>query len=192
MANEFLVFDSLSYADDCRALGRGYAELPKALAKKTIKAAVTRAVKPFVPALRAATPKSKGKRTKTAAVSRDTSGRFQKGSGKKSVIKPGRLRKSIITVTKFTNKVNHGSFVARVTFSRGEGKGNHALWVEEGTKDRTGKGGGNRGKVSPRWFLRTLFNSMAPGIASSMSLQLAAGLEAAGRQLENYMKNKKR
>jgi hypothetical protein len=192
MANEFLVFDSLSYAEDCRALGRGYAELPKALAKKTIKAAVNRAVKPFVPALRAATPKSKGKRTKTAAVSRDTSGRFQKGSGKKSVIKPGRLRKSIITVTKFANKVNHGSFVARVTFSRGEGKGNHALWVEEGTSGRSGKGGANRGKVDPRWFLRTLFRSMAPGIAASMGLHLAAGLEAAGRQLENYMKNKKR
>jgi hypothetical protein len=192
MANEFLVFDSLAYADDCRALGRGYGQLPKALAKKHIKAAVNRAVKPFVPALRAATPKSKGKRTKTAAVSRDTSGRFQKGSGKKSVIKPGRLRRSIITVTKFANKVNHGSFTARVTFSRGEGKGNHALWVEEGTADRSGTGGGNRGKVSPRWFLRTLFNSMAPGIAASMGLHLSAGLEAAARELPNYMKNKKR
>ena len=189
MANDFIVFDSLSYAEDCRALGRGYAELPKALAKTTIKAAVNRAVKPFVPALRAATPKGKPKRAAKAA---RAAARASGQKVKPDANRPGRLRRSIITVTKFMNKVNHGSFVARVTFSRGEGKGNHALWIEQGTADRTGKGGGNRGKVDPRWFLRTLFNSMAPGIAASMGLHLSAGLEAAGRQLENYMKNKKR
>jgi hypothetical protein len=189
MANEFLVFDSLSYAEDCRALGRGYAELPKALAKITIRKAVKEAIKPFVPALRAATPKGKPKRAAKAA---RAAARASGQKVKPDANRPGRLRRSIITVTKFSNKVNHGSFTARVTFSRGAGKGNHALWVEEGTADRSGKGGANRGKLSPRWFLRTLFNSMAPGIASSMSMHLAAGLEAAGRQLENYMKNKKR
>jgi hypothetical protein len=192
VANDFLVFDSLRYSGDCRALGQAYGQLPKALAKKHIKAAVNRAIRPFVPALKAATPKSSGRRVSRAAVKRDGGGRFQAGSGKKSIIKPGRLRRSIITITKFSNKVNHGSFTARVTFSRGAGKGNHALWVEEGTAARANGKGAGRGRVSPRWFLRSLFQSMAPGIANSMDLHLAAGLEAAGRELQKYLDKRKR
>jgi hypothetical protein len=186
MANQFLIFDSLSFTDDCRALGRGYRELPKALAKKTIKAAVTRAVKPFVPALRAVTPKGKLKRAAKAAA---------RAAGQKNAVdvsRPGRLKRSIIMRTTFTNKVDHGSFQAKVTFSRGKGKGNHAILVERGTVDRKNIDGASRGKVSPRLFIQSLFNSMAPGIAASMNMQLAAGLEAAGRQLQNYIKNRKR
>jgi hypothetical protein len=190
MAEPFLLFDSRAYSDDCRALADGYRRLPKALARKHIKAAVNRAVKPFVPALRAATPKGKPKRSARVAAA------AARAAGKKlppNVNRPGRLRRSIVTVTKFTNKVDHGSFVSRVTFRRGEGKGNHALWVEAGTAARkAGKSGANRGAVSPRWFLRSLFLSMAPGIASSMSLHLAAGLEAAARELPKYLEKRRR
>jgi hypothetical protein len=193
MANEIVVFDSLSYAGDCRALAAGFRDLPKALAKKHIKAAMNRAVKPFLPALRAATPRFKGKRFKTAAVARDSRGRYLAGSGKKSTIKPGALRRSIRSITKFTNKVNHGSFYTKVGFARGEGKGNHALWIEQGTGKRKVKAtGANRGAVSPRWFLRTTFNAMAPGIQSSIGLHLSAALEVAGRELPRYLANRRR
>jgi hypothetical protein len=193
MADEIKIFDSLSYAGDCRSLARGYRDLPSSLAKKHIKSAMTRSVKPFLPALRAATPRFKGKRTKTAAVARDTQGRYVAGSGKKSTVKPGALRRSIKSITKFTQKANHGAFYTKVGFARGPGKGNHALWVEQGTGTRRNKDtGANRGSVSPRWFLRRTFDSMKSGIQASIGLQLAAGLEKAGSELENYMKNKRR
>lgn len=193
MANEIQIFDSLSYANDCRAMAQGYKDLPSALAKKHIKAAMTRAVKPFLPALRSATPRFKGKRTKTAAIARDTKGRYVAGSGKKSAIKPGALRRSIKSITKFTQKANHGAFYTKVGFARGEGKGNHALWVEGGTGARKIKSNGaNRGTVAPRWFLRRTFESMKSGIQASIGLHLAAGLEKAGNELDKYMKNRKR
>jgi hypothetical protein len=192
MANEFVVFDSLSYANDCRAMAAGFRELPSALAKRQIKSAMNQAVRPFLPALRAATPRFKGKRIKTAAVARDGRGRYVAGSGKKSTIKPGGLRRSIKSITKFTNRVNHGSFYTKVGFARGEGKGNHALWVEAGTGARAQKNGANRGTIAPRWFLRRTFDSMKSGIQASISLHLAAALEAGFRGLDNYLKNKKR
>jgi len=193
MANEVLIFDSLSYAGDCRSMAAGYRELPSALAKKHIKAAMTRAVKPFLPALRAATPRFKGKRIKTAAIARDTKGRYVAGSGKKSTIKPGALRRSIKSITKFTNKANHGSFYTKVGFARGEGKGNHALWVESGTAERKLKSNGaSRGTVAPRWFLKRTFDSMKSGIQANIGLHLAAALEKAGNELEKYQKNRKR
>jgi hypothetical protein len=192
MANEFVVFDSLSYANDCRAMAAGFRQLPSALAKKRIKSAMNQAVRPFLPALRAATPRFKGKRVKTAAVARDGRGRYVAGSGKKSTIKPGALRRSIKSITKFTNRVDHGSFYTKVGFARGEGKGNHALWVEQGTGARAQKNGANRGTIAPRWFLRRTFDAMKSGIQASISLHLAASLEVGFRELDNYLKNKKR
>lgn len=193
MANEVVIFDSLSYAGDCRALAAGFRDLPSVLAKKHIKAAMNRAVKPFIPALRAATPRFKGKRVKTAAVARDDRGRYVAGSGKKTTVKPGALRRSIKSITKFTTKSNHASFYTKVGFARGEGKGNHALWVEQGTGPRRVKStGANRGAVSARWFLRRTFDAMQSGISASIGLHLSAGLEAAARELPRYLEKRRR
>jgi len=189
----FVVFDSLSYAGECRGLAAGFRDLPPALAKRHIKAAMKRATAPFLPALRRATPRFKGRRIRTAAVARDTKGRYLPGSGKKSIVKPGALRRSITTITRFTAKANHGSFYTKVGFSRGAGKGNHALWIEQGTAGRQTKGSGaGRGSVSPRWFLRQTFQAMAPGIQASIGLHLSAALEKAFRELPTYQKKRKR
>lgn len=191
---DIVIFDAAGYADDCRGLAEGFRQLPQALARKQIKSAMKKATDPFIPALRAATPKFKGRRTKTAAVSRDARGRFQVGSGKKSVIKPGALRRSIKSYTRF-RKVNGGDeFTTKITFGRGKGKGgNVAHLVELGTGARaTRKSKANRGGVAPRLFLRRTFDTMAPGIQSAIVSKLAEALESGFRQLEKYQKHRKR
>lgn len=191
---ELVIFNEAEFAGDCRGLAQGFRELPQALARKHIKSAMKKATEPFLPALRAATPRFKGRRTKTAAVSRDSRGRFLVGSGKKSVIRPGALRRSVKSMTRFKSKGGATEFFTKVSFARGKGKGgNIAHLVELGTGARkTKRSRAARGAVSPRKFLARTFAAMAPGIQGAIESQLRLALESAKRALPNYLKHKKR
>ena len=76
----FSAFFSDKSNRDLDDLIRAYAKLPGSLARKHLKAAIRRSIKPFVPALKAATPRA-----------------------------TGNLRRSVTTVVKFGTKVSRGS-----------------------------------------------------------------------------------
>jgi hypothetical protein len=180
--------DMESFGRQCTALAAGFREVPPTLAKKSIKAAVRRGVKPFIPELRRATPIRQRAATKTAATKRDSRGRFETGSGKKTVVKPGTMRRNITTVVYFKNRNRLTTFTAKVGFARGPGKANHFHLIEAGTAERSSKAtGASRGSVIERRFLRATFQRMAPQISEIIESELWVGLESAFKQLPKYL-----
>lgn len=144
---------------------RAYGELPVRLARKHMTAAMKRAIRPFQPALRAATP-----------------------------AKSGGLRRSVKTITKFGDKISRnyygnfrGTVIGVVGFARGASKpnkmGNHSRLVEDGTTSRRTKTRRSRGRMPARHMLRDTLSTHREGILSNLTMQLGASLEAAAREL---------
>ena len=177
----FSAFFSDKSNRDLDDLIRAYAKLPGSLARKHLKAAIRRSIKPFVPALKAATPRA-----------------------------TGNLRRSVTTVVKFGTKVTRGSMesfrgtaIGVVGFSRKgkkkNQKGDHSVLVESGTKPRfrktavTKRGGvkarskfsagqGSTGKGPPRHMLRDTLASKRSGILSNMEIEMGVSLERATQE----------
>lgn len=153
---------------------RAYSKLPGSLARKYLKKAVRESIKPFVPALKSATPRS-----------------------------TGNLRRSVTTVVKFGTKVSRGgseafrgTAIGIVGFSRKgkkkNQKGDHSVLVESGTKPRFRKssrgssssaGQGSTGKGPPRHMLRDTLAAKRSGILSNLELQMGIRLELAVKEL---------
>lgn len=144
---------------------RAFGELPHRLAKKHMKAAMRRAIRPFAPALRRATPK-----------------------------RSGGLRKSVKAITKFGSKTSktywgsfHGTVIGVVGYSRGGSKpdrmGNHSAIVEGGSQERRTKDGRRRGKMPARYMVRDTLAANKAGILSNLELELGVSLEKAAREL---------
>jgi len=151
---------------DIDDLIRAYAKLPGALARKHMKAGIRRSIKPFVPALKAATPRS-----------------------------TGNLRRSVTTVVKFGKKVSRGpneafrgTVFGVVGFSRKgkkkNQKGDHSVLVEQGTKPRRRKSGASTGKMPPKHMLRDTLAAKKEGILSNLELELGVSLERATNELK--------
>ena len=157
---------------DLDDLIRAYGQLPGSLARKHLKAAIRRSIRPFVPALKAATPRGK----------------------------TGNLRRSVKTVVRFGNKVSRSSWgnfrgtaYGVVGFSKGgekkNQKGSHATFVEKGTKPRFRKGAkggtgrGSTGTMPPKHMLRETLASKKSGILSNLELEMGVSLERATREL---------
>lgn len=147
------------------ALIRAFGQLPAQLARKHMTAAMRRAIRPFQPALRAATP-----------------------------VRSGGLRRSVKTITKFGNKISRtywgsfsGTVIGVVGYARGGSSptkmGNHSIIVEDGTAERRTKRRRSTGKMPARRMLRDTLAANRAGILSNLELQLGAGLEAAAREL---------
>jgi len=156
-----------------------YGRLPGAIARKYLKAAVRRSIKPFVPALKAATPRGA----------------------------TGNLRRSVITVVKFGTKVSRGSgesfrgtAIGIVGYSRKgkkkNQKGDHSVLVEQGTKPRFRKtavakrggvkarskfsaGQGSTGTMPPKHMLRDTLASKKSSVLSQLESEMAVSLERA-------------
>jgi hypothetical protein len=150
---------------DLDDLIRAYAQLPGSLARKHLKASIRRSIKPFVPALKAATPRS-----------------------------TGNLRRSVTTVVKFGTKVSRvntysfrGTAMGIVGFSRKgkkkNQKGDHSVLVEQGTKPRRRKSGAATGKMPPKHMLRDTLAAKRSGILSNMEIEMGVSLERATREL---------
>ncbi|CAB4184552.1 Bacteriophage HK97-gp10, putative tail-component [uncultured Caudovirales phage] len=155
---------------DCDDLIRAYGELPATLARKHLKAAMRRAIRPFAPALRRSTPK-----------------------------RTGNLRRAITVVVRFSNKISrnyYGNFQGGVTgsvgFKRGAGKGNHSNLVEDGSVERRrvnfrgekfGKNKGGTGKMPARHMLRETLDARKDGILQNLELEMGVSLERAAREL---------
>jgi hypothetical protein len=156
------IFFKYNWADhyrECGALLEEFRKLPAGIARKYIRSSMRRAIKPFAPALRSATPKGR----------------------------TGNLRRSVRAIVKFYNKVDHGSVVGIVGYSRGgekkNQKGNHSSIVENGTAERVQKKTGRRCGVMParRMCAKTLA-SHAPAILSIVCAEMTVGLEKAAQE----------
>ena len=143
---------------DTEALLNAYKKLPGHIAKKHLRASMRRSIKPFVPALKAATPKQSGN-----------------------------LRRSVKTMAKFYQSANHGAVAGYVGFSRGSktknNMGNHSAIVEYGTGERRRKNGGSSGRMPARRMLATTLSQHGAGILKNVVTELAVGLERAAREL---------
>lgn len=143
---------------------RAYAKLPGSIARKHLKAAIRRSIRPFVPALKSATPRS-----------------------------TGNLRRSVTTVVKFGTKVSRGSgeafrgtAIGIVGYSRKgkkkNQKGDHSVLVEAGTKPRRRKRGGSTGTMPPKHMLRDTLAAKKSGILSNMEIEMGVSLERATQE----------
>jgi hypothetical protein len=161
----FSAFFSDKSNRDLDDLIRAYAKLPGSLARKHLKAAIRRSIKPFTPALKAATPRGA----------------------------TGNLRRSVITVVKFGTKVSRGggeafrgTAIGIVGFSRKgkkkNQKGDHSVLVESGSKPRQRKRRGSTGTMPPRHMLRDTLASKKSGILSNMEIEMGVSLERATQE----------
>jgi hypothetical protein len=179
----FSAFFSEKSNRDLDDLIRAYAKLPGSLARKYLKKAIRESIKPFTPALKAATPRGA----------------------------TGNLRRSVTTVVKFGTKVSRGSgeafrgtAIGIVGFSRKgkkkNQKGDHSVLVESGSKPRRrktavakrggvkarstfSKGQGSTGTMPPRHMLRDTLAAKKSGILSELETQMGIRLELATQEL---------
>jgi hypothetical protein len=158
MSGIFFKTNYPSLAGDVADIIAAYRKLPAHIAKKHLKAAMGRTIKPFIPALRANTPKY-----------------------------TGNLKRSVTSVTRFYDKADHGAVVGVVGFSRGgktkRNMGNHGLFVEAGTKPRRTRAKRFCGSMPARAMLRATLSTMRGPILANLGIDIAVALERATREL---------
>ena len=136
-----------------------YQALPSYIAKKHI-----------LSSMRAAIRESKGtqllrKNTPPGGVRR---GRRKKGQGPKST---GALRKAVMVKAKWIGRNADGAAVAGLGYRYGD-QSMKAIYLEFGTKT-----------ITPRAMVQKTFDSIRGAVAAKLSSKMAAGLEAAAREL---------
>lgn len=125
--------NSLDMSKHIRSVMAAYKKLPGHIARKYMKASMRRVLKDAVPILKRNTPKGKPYNTK-AAVSRNSKGQFQKGSGKKMRVRGGALRRAATVRTGTTGKAGaFDSFVWGVLGYKAGFESRKAIWLNYGT-----------------------------------------------------------
>jgi len=151
---------------DVEELRTGFASLPKNLAARTQAAAVGRAIKPAVAALKRTTP----------------------------VGPTGNLRRAVALKTKRYPKTGTGA--AMVGYIKpGSGKipkrgkrkdlSYHQFLVEYGTKPRVAKKAANRGSSTARKPVQMAWRATEATLAANLESELRKGLEGAIKQLKS-------
>jgi hypothetical protein len=157
------------------ALMARYAELPRHIAKKHLQAAMKRTVKDGVPVLKRLTPKG-GTRTVRAALKRGAGGRFVQGSGKKSRVRGGALRRAVTTKAKYIGRNADGAVYGVVGYRAGF-ESRKAIWLEFGT---------SRG-VKPQQMIEKFKREYGGPAAGKLAAEMAAALEKAAAELASGM-----
>jgi HK97 gp10 family phage protein len=147
-----------------------FAELPRHIAKKHMRAAVRRAIKEGVPVLRKLTPKGLPRNTR-AAVKRDAGGRFLQGSGKKMRIRGGALRRSVTTKAKYIGRNRDGVVYGVVGYRAGT-ESRKAIWLEFGTS-----------RIKPREIMQKFRQQYGGPAAKTLAREMRKALAAAAREL---------
>lgn len=143
-----------------RELTARYRALPGYIAKKHMKAAMRRVLKPGVPVLRALTPPLDTKR-----------GRRAKGAKRRST---GALRRSVTTKAGMTGRnTDFDAFVWGVLGYKMSGQDRKAIWLNYGTKNG----------VRAFQMIEKAFASLAPSATQRLAREMAAGLEKAAAEL---------
>ncbi|NBW19112.1 MAG: hypothetical protein EBR82_65165 [Caulobacteraceae bacterium] len=151
---------------DVSDLRNGFEALPKNLAARTQGAAVGRAIKPAVAALKRTTPVGPTGNLRRAVVLKTR--RYPKagvGVGMVGYIKPG-----------------SGKIPAR---GKRKDLSYHQFLVEYGTKPRVTKSGANRGRSTARLPVRMAWRSVEGTVKANLETELRVGLEGALKQLKN-------
>lgn len=152
-------------SEQIRQLIAAFRKLPPKVAKGRIKQGLRRAIKPFLPALRSATPH-----------------------------RTGGLMRAAISIVKFYNKSDHGAVVGIVGYSRKTvtkkrkgvvttGAGYHSHLVEKGTKPRQRKSGGSTGSMPAAFMVRDTYAQYKGRILLAVENELAKSLEKAAEDL---------
>ena len=159
-------FEPNSFDSDkhIKALMRSFDGLPRHLAKKHMKAAIKRLLKPAIPILRRNTPPLGTRR-----------GRRKAGEKPKS---SGALRRSVTVRTGQTGK-NGGfdSFVYGVLGYKAGPESRKAIWLNFGT---------SRG-IKPYKMIENAMAEFGPVAASRLAEEMAVGLEKAAAELASGM-----
>lgn len=164
-------FNSKSMERQLQDMMGRYSELPRAIARKHLKAAANRAAKSGVPILRRLTPKG-GTQKRRNAVARDARGRFQTGSGKMVKRRGGALRRAAAAKSRYVPRAGAGAVYAVIGY-RGGLQSRKAIWLEFGTSQG----------IKPM-DLMDKFRSAYKGPAlSELKKEMAIGLERASRDL---------
>lgn len=143
-----------------RKLMKAFKGLPRHIAKKHLKAAMKKIVKPGVPILRSLTPPLTTRR-----------GRRKKGEKPRST---GNLRRSVTAKSGQTgNNDQFGSFIWGVLGYRYSGQDRKAIWLEFGTS----------GGVRPYRMAETAFQRLGPRSAKELAKYMADGLENAAKEI---------
>lgn len=153
------------------ALISRYAELPRHIAKKHLQAAMKRCMKDGVPALKAITPKG-GTRTVRAALKRGAGGRFVEGSGKKSRVRGGALRRAVTTKAKYIGRNKDGVVYGAIGYKAGF-ESRKAIWLEFGT----GRG------IEPRKIMERFRRQYGGPAAAKLAKEMRSALEKATREM---------
>ncbi len=135
-------------------LVKNFAGLAPRIAKKHLKAAVGRSVRPYVGDLRKVTPPVGTRR-----------GRRKKGEKPRTT---GNLRRAVTVRTKTKNDVAFG-----VLGYRGGPESRKAIWLEFGT----GRG------IAPRGMVKNLMSELTPKVQARLPKELAIALERAAKDL---------
>lgn len=139
------------------ALMRRYSELPRHIAKKHLQAAMKRALRPGVPALKKATPV----------------GRVMKAN-KKGVVKmrrSGALRRAATSKSRYIGRNSDGVVVGTLGYRYGE-QSLKAIWIEFGTKRMPG-----------RPIVQGVMRTFKPEAAAHLTKEMAVALEKAAAEL---------
>ena len=157
------------------ALMARYAALPRHIAKKHLQAAMKRTVKDGVPVLKRLTPKG-GTRTVRAALKRGAGGTFVQGSGKKSRVRGGALRRAATNKAKYIGRNADGVVYGVVGYKAGF-ESRKAIWLEFGTK---------RG-IQPRKIMDKFRAEYGGPAAGRLAAEMASALDKASAELASGM-----
>ena len=162
------------------ALVKVFDELPKYTAKKHIGASMKRALKFAVPILKANTPKG-GPSVKKSATTRNSKGQFTAGSGAKTKVRGGALRRAAVAKSKYIGTNKAGFTIGTLGYKFGY-ESRKAIWQELGTS----KG------IQPKGFMAKTYDQIKDQIAGRLAKELALALEAAAREKAPFVEGRYR
>lgn len=163
---------SLSFATtkrDIDALMGRYASLPRHIAKKHLKAALGRAVRPHVKTLRQATPRGK-KRMVRGEFKRNERGQHVAGSGKMKNL-AGALRRAAAVKTGWKGTNKDGYAFGVLGYKAGS-ESRKAIWLEFGTPN-----------IEPRRIVLGVYNRVKNTVMKTLKRELAIAFERAAKEL---------
>lgn len=147
--------------DQIGQLVRAYRELPKNIARKHMKAAIGRAVRPFIPVLRKNTPPLSTKRGRPKKGKKKAPRVVFSGGVKQSA---GVLRRSVAVRTAAKGMVAYAVLGYRAGF-----ESRKAIWLEFGTKSG----------IEPRRMVETTMGQIRGKVQANLPKELAHALTKA-------------
>ena len=177
-----VTFNSHDIQHDLRVINQAYKDLPPGLVRRQVKAAMKKAMQPWLPEFRSIAPVGKKLSRKTIRAKKQEA--IPTGI-KADHYKPGNLKRSVQAISGNDNRYG---FWAKVGYGRSKRKkGNHALLLNDGTKPRVTKAGKSTGRGPATQFAEPLANRIRQQGAYQFSLQIEAAIERGYAQLDKYL-----